>query len=110
MSNVIASTLLSAAVLAGSLGGAAAVPQAAPPAYASEPSACPADAVALPSPEGGELDCAKCPTGMVTTVMPPPQRGILCQEPDHRVARNPGGGLSYNRTVSLGQAAGLGQR
>ncbi len=111
MPNVITATLLSAAVLAGFLGSAAAVPQAVPAAYASEPTACASNAVTLPNPEGGEPDCAKCPTGMVTTVMPPPHRGILCQEPDHRIARNPGVGLSYdNRTVSLGQASGAGQR
>lgn len=86
--------LASAAVLVG--GAMTLSPSAGADSPAGRPTGCPPGAVALPDPQGGPVDCAKCPSGMTTTVMTPPRKGITCEEPDQRVKREPPG-------VSLGR-------
>lgn len=91
--------LASAAVLVG--GAITLSPSAGADSPAGRPTGCPPEAVALPDPRGGPVDCAKCPSGMTTTVMPPPRKGITCEDPDQRVKRDPAGvGLSGVPNVS----------
>lgn len=93
--------LATAAVLVG--GAMTLSPPAGADSPAGRPAGCPPGAVALPDPRGGLVDCAKCPSGMTTIVMPPPRKGITCEEPDQQVKRDPAGvGLSGVSNMSEG--------